>query len=381
MEQVLKLDDVIIDNDLNPRQGALDQDAVLDYSAHIDDLPPMVVFDISGLYYLVGGFHRYHAHRLAMRSEGRFFVNQGNREEAKEFADLDNLKHGKNLTRAERREVIKRQLRRHPEWSDVRLGLACCTSDKTVRVVREELEINLEIPRLDRLVGADGIERPRAIGKPTQADPPPQASFESAQSIAPALLKPVEEMEEDRYAIVTDPDAGLAPWEMTPERAAAGLAKLEADMRELDNDKSLPGKTEVEDDDEHDTGTEAESALADEVAADASLPAIELHAGSPALPVPPPPAIASPPAPLPPPPPPPVAGPALWMITVSWRPGGPMPLVTLGCGGEPRQKMSAGAAAALHEIIEARTEVPVVEGPVAVEKEIPVATPDWLIAK
>jgi hypothetical protein len=58
-----------------------------------------------------------------------------------------------------------------------------------------------------------------------------------------------------------------------------------------------------------------------------------------------------------------------------------MPLVTLGCGGEPRQKMSAGAAAALHEIIEARTEVPVVEGPVAVEKEIPVATPDWLIAK
>jgi len=171
-QRILKLSEVRVDNALNPRQGALDQIAVLEYSQHIDDLPPMTAFAVPGEgYLLVAGFHRIAAHQLVGAAEGKFVVEEGSREEAAEFADLDNLKHGLQLNRAEKREVIRRELKRHPDWSDVRLAAACFTTDKTVRSVREELESNSEIPKVDVLVGADGIRRPRSVPRPAPAQP------------------------------------------------------------------------------------------------------------------------------------------------------------------------------------------------------------------
>jgi hypothetical protein len=66
------------------------------------------------------------------------------------------------------------------------------------------------------------------------AEPPP---------IAPIFFRPVEELEEERYRMTTEPETGPstdsgqapAPWEMTPEQATAGLAKLEADLRTTAN--------------------------------------------------------------------------------------------------------------------------------------------------
>jgi len=165
-EKTLKLDEVTIDNSLNPRDGALDQDVVMEYAMHYQELPPMHVFTVAGAgYLLVAGFHRIAAHRLAGAREGRFIVHQGTRLDAAEYADLDNLKHGLRLTRAEKRQVIERQLKRHPDWSDVRIATVCTTTDKTVRSVREELEARSEIPTLDVLVGADGISRPRTVAR------------------------------------------------------------------------------------------------------------------------------------------------------------------------------------------------------------------------
>lgn len=330
MEQILKLDEVIVDNDLNPRQGALDQDVVLDYSAHIDDLPPMTAYDVQGFYYLVGGFHRYAAHRLAMRSEGRFTVHQGSREEAKEFADLDNLKHGLRLSRAERREVIRRQLRRHPEWSDNRLSAACYTTDKTVRAIREEMEATSEIPRLDVLTGADGIARPRTMARQVvePATDERQATFESAAVVPPALLQPVEELEE-RYAIIGGPVVSPAPWEAAP----------------------------VPDDDAHE---DMEDTTGDEETETTTLEA-ETTPGPVSISPPPPssPAVA-PPAP-PPPPPPPAVSAAAWRITASLRPGGPPPLLSFFQGEEPRHLLPADVAAALIQAIEVRIEQPAAE--------------------
>lgn len=167
-ERTLKLNEVTVDNDLNPRVGALDQVAVLEYREALEDLPPMHVFEVPGEgYLLVAGFHRFAAYELAGAAEAIFVVHEGDRDAAAEFADLDNLQHGIQLTRAEKRGVISRQLKRHPDWSDSRLARACHTTDKTVRSVREDLEQRSEIPRLDKLVGADGITRPREIERPT----------------------------------------------------------------------------------------------------------------------------------------------------------------------------------------------------------------------
>lgn len=196
-EQTLKLDDVTVDNGLNPRQGALDQEAVLEYSQHVEDLPPMVVYEVGESFLLVAGFHRYAAHRLAQVDEARFVVYEGDREAAAEYADLDNLRHGLRLSRAEKREVIARQLKRHPDWSDVRLASQCHTTDKTVRSVREQLEASSEIPRHDKLIGADGIERPRkapprpkAVAPPASPLPEPVAEAKKYKVSKPAPLSP-----------------------------------------------------------------------------------------------------------------------------------------------------------------------------------------------
>lgn len=178
MEKIIKLTRIIVDNDLNPREGALDQAAVLEYSQALDDLPPMHVFEVPGEegYVLAAGFHRFAAHQLAGVDEADFVVHYGSREKAAEFADLDNLRHGLRLTRKERRKVIERQLKRHPDWADSRLALTLGTTDKTVRTVREELEATSEIPRLDVLVGADGISRPRTVerARPPEVEPGPE---------------------------------------------------------------------------------------------------------------------------------------------------------------------------------------------------------------
>lgn len=354
-EQILELDQVIVDNDLNPRQGALDQDVVLDYSAHVDDLPAMTAYDVQGFYFLVGGFHRYAAHRLAQRSTGRFVVHQGSREEAKEYADLDNLKHGLRLSRSERREVIRRQLKRHPEWSDNRLSSACYTTDKTVRVIREELEATSEIPKLDILTGADGIARPRAMTR--QAVEPVadgrQTTFESsapavmeAQSpvIPPAMLRPVEELE-----IVSEPTDAPAPWEMTPAQAAAGLARLEADL------KAVPVPTE--DDDAHE---DLPDETGEEQGDNDDIPTVEA-AQPPSPVVPPPPPAPAPPSP-PPPPPSPTVSEAPWQITLTVR-GETPPLLMVMRGGAMERYLPEAVARRVIAAVEAVIEPAAVETP------------------
>jgi hypothetical protein len=216
--KILRLDEIIVDNSLNPRVGALDQETVLDYSAHVDDLPSMTVFDgrnwpeNPGLY-LVGGFHRFAAHQLAGRDVAKFIVRQGSREAAEEAADLDNLTHGLHLTRAEKREVVKRYLRRHPNRSNVWVGKECRVNDKTVATIRLELEERSEIPRLDRLVDRDGIERPRNIERPQKPD-----ADEEARKLTQPLPLPPTPLEKaiERAGVETPDDPRVTRFKAQP---------------------------------------------------------------------------------------------------------------------------------------------------------------------
>lgn len=183
----LALDEVKVYPFLNPRQGALDQALIMEYAENLDDIrDPMHAFYLDGELVLTGGFHRYAAHELAGRLKGEFFIagRSASRDDAQEDADLDNLRHGLNYSRAEKREVMKRHVKRHPEYSDVRLAKQLRATDKTIRSIREELEAASEIPILDTLIGVDGIPRPRSIERPPRQDP---------QAEAEELMTPLEE--------------------------------------------------------------------------------------------------------------------------------------------------------------------------------------------
>lgn len=175
----LDLDAITVDNALNPREGALDQDVIEDYAAHIDELPPMTAARFQGEspLYLIKGFHRYAAHRRARRAAGRFIIlDDLDRSAGRLEAGLDNLRNGLRLSRREHRGVIGDALRLYPGWSNVRLAELCHTTDKTVGSVREELEGRAEIVVMEMLEDAAGVMRPRSVAK---AEPAPTVSADS----------------------------------------------------------------------------------------------------------------------------------------------------------------------------------------------------------
>ena len=158
------LDQITVDHTLNVR-AAIDEETVERYRAIFDRLPPVVVYHLpgDGVYLLADGFHRVEAaHRLGFE-EVPAEVREGTRDDAEEYALTANVGHGQPLTRAERRRAIARMVRLRPERSDAWIARDLGVSSNTVRVVREELETTSQIARFDRLVGADGKERPREI--------------------------------------------------------------------------------------------------------------------------------------------------------------------------------------------------------------------------
>ena len=66
----------------------------------------------------------------------------------------------RHLSRDQVRDLIAEQLKETPAWANNRIAGALGVDDKTVATVRAGLEATSELPKLDKLVGADGKERP-----------------------------------------------------------------------------------------------------------------------------------------------------------------------------------------------------------------------------
>ena len=131
-----------------------------------DDLPPAVAYELAEGLVLVAGRHRREAALRLHRTEMQVKVRQGTKEEALEFALLDNLRHGLPLNRAERRRVIAEWLKLHPERSNQWIVQDLGVSVNTVIKVREELEAGFQFETLETLIGRDGKEYPRTIVQP-----------------------------------------------------------------------------------------------------------------------------------------------------------------------------------------------------------------------
>ena len=77
----------------------------------------------------------------------------------------------RHLSRKQVRALIVEQVRETPEWANNRIAQMLAVDDKTVASVRDSLEATSEIPKLDRLVGADGKARRQPIRRArSQAD-------------------------------------------------------------------------------------------------------------------------------------------------------------------------------------------------------------------
>src|SRR5215472_1852678 len=129
--------------------------------ADIAERGVVVPIDIDEDGEIIDGHHRYQAWLALKKNEPPpAIVRAGlSDDEKRAFARKNNILR-RHLTREQVRAVVAAQLKDTPQWADNRIAKEIGVDGKTVESVRGDLLATSEIPKLDRLIGADGKERP-----------------------------------------------------------------------------------------------------------------------------------------------------------------------------------------------------------------------------
>jgi hypothetical protein len=161
----ISLSDLIVDEDVQVRVDGLDEDTVLAYVAILENggkLDPITVIRVeSGDHYVADGFHRVEAHIRVGRAGIQAKVIDGDRDTALDFSEEGNLKHGRQLSNKDKKNVLWRRMERngHP-WqimSNGDLAKALGVSKPTISEWLKELATvrNLTVER-SQVIGGDG---------------------------------------------------------------------------------------------------------------------------------------------------------------------------------------------------------------------------------
>jgi ParB-like chromosome segregation protein Spo0J len=138
----------------SPRDMRLDAGHVAALMEVIDRLPPVLVDQRTMS--VIDGVHRLAAFRMVGRSHIEAHLFAGSETEAMVLAIQANIKHGKPLSRAERRMAAQALLHACPERSDRWFGEVCGLSHTTVALIRKTLNtVDVRVR-----TGRDGRRRP-----------------------------------------------------------------------------------------------------------------------------------------------------------------------------------------------------------------------------
>lgn len=169
----LALEQIKRDHKLSPRieEGTIPEIAQR-YAECFDQLPPVVVFKTpdESKYLLVDGWHRYRAAEILGLQTIKVDAKHGSRKDAEEYALLANLRHGKPLTRREKRAVIEAFLRLHPERTNTWLAEDLSAAPNTIISIRRKLEASCKLHVFDTLLTKDNVPYPWGPEKSTKQD-------------------------------------------------------------------------------------------------------------------------------------------------------------------------------------------------------------------
>lgn len=109
---------------------------------------------------ILDGHNRFRAWRELRKNEPPpTIVRAGlSEDEKRAFARRQNVLR-RHLNRDQLRALVAQQLRETPNWANNRVAGTIGVDDKTVGAVRAQLEATSELPKFDKLIGADGKER------------------------------------------------------------------------------------------------------------------------------------------------------------------------------------------------------------------------------
>lgn len=114
---------------------------------------------------IIDGHNRAQACRELGKNDYPTEVRAGLSEEEKRALSRKINALRRHLSRYQVRQLIADQIKETPTWSNNRIAGALGVDDKTVAAVRTNLEATSELPKLDRLTGADGKARLRKQAK------------------------------------------------------------------------------------------------------------------------------------------------------------------------------------------------------------------------
>ena len=135
--------------------------------ADIAERGVLTPIDVDEQGYILDGHHRYRACvELGITNFPTILRLNMDESEKRMFARKSNMLR-RHLNQEQMREIISGQLKDTPNWANNRIAQELGVDSKTVAAVREKLEATLEIPKFDRLLGADGKERPVKQRKPS----------------------------------------------------------------------------------------------------------------------------------------------------------------------------------------------------------------------
>lgn len=161
------MSDVVIDAGTQQREKINDE-IVSEYAEHIqcgNKFPAITVFFDGVQYYLVDGFHRYHAHRISEIKEIEADIHEGTRREAILFSAGVNGAHGLRPSNADKRKsaILLLSDEEWSQWSDHKIAKHCKVTQPFVSKLRKELitVINAE----DKLLNNNESEKKLSTGK------------------------------------------------------------------------------------------------------------------------------------------------------------------------------------------------------------------------
>ena len=245
----IKLDSIRIDGGTQSRV-VIDQPTVYHYLERMkegDEFPKMFAFFDGATYWLVDGFHRYHAYKLLGLKDVEIAYKPGTLEEAQVYSFGVNATHGKPRTNEDKRKAVEAALEHHMtrDTSDSEIARICNVSTPFVGSVRrpevkkkqkENIEKHYrkkaeqEAERNSITPEAPAVDRNSITPNPNDGEAPSREEIEAAEE----ALRADQEM---MYKLLeSDEPLKLAMEEN--KRLTLRVAQLEARLRGLMNEKN-----------------------------------------------------------------------------------------------------------------------------------------------
>jgi len=170
---LVPIEDIVVDKGFLIRDG-LDKATVALYKENLEQIvneSPIVVFYTPRGLLLSDGFHRLAAAKQLNWDKIPAKIKHGSVQDAFAYACMANLKHGKPLTKEERKRAICEFIKLRAHLSNVQIAKELGVNEITVRRYRKELEAAGELEPITERLGADGKVRSFAsLTTPTSTD-------------------------------------------------------------------------------------------------------------------------------------------------------------------------------------------------------------------